>query len=84
VRPACCPAAKWAITGLEGDLPQAFPGPRLCAVVVGRLTFDGDIIERGTDSRRLAQPRAQQQVSSRRLATQRGHDAPGAVGHVLQ
>ncbi len=32
--------------------------PRLCAAIVDRLTFGGNIIETGTDSYRLAQPRA--------------------------
>jgi hypothetical protein len=32
--------------------------PRLCAAIVDRLTFGGNIIETGTDSCRLAQTRA--------------------------
>ncbi len=32
--------------------------PRLCAAIVDRLTFGGNIIETGTDSFRLAQARA--------------------------
>jgi len=32
--------------------------PRLCAAIVDRLTFGGNIIETGTDSFRLAQTRA--------------------------
>ncbi|NEA53405.1 ATP-binding protein [Streptomyces sp. SID13666] len=32
--------------------------PRLCAVIVGRLTFGGNIIETGTESYRLAATRA--------------------------
>ncbi|MFI6927229.1 ATP-binding protein [Nonomuraea spiralis] len=32
--------------------------PRLCAAIVERLTFAGNIIETGTDSYRLAQTRA--------------------------
>jgi hypothetical protein len=34
--------------------------PRLCAAIVDRLTFGGNIIEAGTDSYRLAHTRAQQ------------------------
>jgi len=32
--------------------------PRLCAAIVDRLTFGGNIIETGTSSYRLAQTRA--------------------------
>lgn len=32
--------------------------PRLCAAIVDRLTFNGTIIETGTDSYHLAQTRA--------------------------
>ncbi len=34
------------------------PDPRLCAAIVDRLTFNGTIIETGTDSYRLASTRA--------------------------
>jgi DNA replication protein DnaC len=40
---------------------RTFTDPRLCAAIVDRLTFGGNIIETGTDSYRLAQTRAQQQ-----------------------
>ena len=33
---------------------KTFTDPRLCAAIVDRLTFDGTIIETGTDSYRLA------------------------------
>lgn len=33
--------------------------PRLCAAIVDRITFGGNIIETGTDSYRLAQTKAQ-------------------------
>ena len=33
---------------------KAFTDPRLCAAIVDRLTFGGNIIETGTDSYRLA------------------------------
>ncbi|MFI1795595.1 ATP-binding protein [Streptomyces olivaceoviridis] len=36
-----------------------FTDPRLCAAIVDRLTFGGNIIETGTDSYRLATTRAQ-------------------------
>ena len=44
---------------------KTFTDPRLCAAIVDRLTFDGTIIETGTDSYRLAH-------TTRRLA---GHEA---------
>ena len=37
---------------------KTFTDPRLCAAIVDRLTFGGNIIETGTDSYRLAQTRA--------------------------
>lgn len=43
----------------ETDLdPCLRPHPRLCAAIVDRLTFNGTIIETGTDSYRLASTRA--------------------------
>ena len=33
---------------------RTFTDPRLCAAIVDRLTFGGNIIETGTDSYRLA------------------------------
>lgn len=39
---------------------RTFTDPRLCAAIVDRLTFDGNIIETGTDSYRLAHTRTQQ------------------------
>lgn len=36
--------------------------PRLCAAIVERLTFNGTIIETGTESYRLAQTKAKQQA----------------------
>jgi len=41
--------AKWTKT---------FTDPRLCAAIVDRLTFGGNIIETGTSSYRLAQARS--------------------------
>lgn len=38
---------------------KTFTDPRLCAAIVDRLTFGGNIIETGTDSYRLAHARAQ-------------------------
>ncbi|SNT60496.1 DNA replication protein DnaC [Streptosporangium subroseum] len=43
---------------------KTFTDPRLCAAIVDRLTFGGNIIETGTDSYRLAQTRARQGVIS--------------------
>lgn len=37
---------------------QTFTGRRLCAVIVDRLTFGGNVIETGTDSCRLAHAKA--------------------------
>jgi DNA replication protein DnaC len=39
---------------------KTFTDPRLCAAIVDRLTFNGTIIETGTDSYRLAHTRAHQ------------------------
>ena len=38
-----------------GGWTKTFTDPRLCAAIVDRLTFGGNIIETGTDSYRLAQ-----------------------------
>lgn len=40
---------------------KTFTDPRLCAAIVDRLTFNGTIIETGTESYRLARTRAAQQ-----------------------
>ena len=37
---------------------KTFTDPRLCAAIVNRLTFGGNIIETGTESYRLAHARA--------------------------
>ena len=42
---------------------KTFTDPRLCAAIVDRLTFGGNIIETGTDSYRLAHTKAQQAAS---------------------
>jgi DNA replication protein DnaC len=41
-----------------GGWTKTFTDPRLCAAIVDRLTFGGNIIETGTDSYRLASARA--------------------------
>jgi DNA replication protein DnaC len=41
---------------------KTFTDPRLCAAIVDRLTFGGNIVETGTDSYRLAHSRAGQQT----------------------
>ncbi|GHE90003.1 hypothetical protein GCM10018785_66220 [Streptomyces longispororuber] len=41
-----------------GGWTKTFTDPRLCAAIVDRLTFNGTIIETGTDSYRLASTRA--------------------------
>ena len=43
-----------------GGWTKTFTDPRLCAAIVDRLTFGGNILETGTDSYRLAHTRAQQ------------------------
>lgn len=40
------------------------PDPRLCAAIVDRLTFNGTIIETGTDSYRLAHTKQQHAAST--------------------
>jgi DNA replication protein DnaC len=44
---------------------KTFTDPRLCAAIVDRLTFGGNIIETGTDSYRLAQTRARTEKTAR-------------------
>lgn len=46
-----------------GGWTKTFTDPRLCAAIVDRLTFGGNIIETGTDSYRLARTRAQNEPS---------------------
>jgi DNA replication protein DnaC len=43
---------------------RTFTDPRLCAAIVDRLTFGGNIIETGTSSYRLAHTRAHQQPAA--------------------
>jgi hypothetical protein len=43
-----------------GGWTKTFTDPRLCAAIVDRLTFAGNIIETGTDSYRLAHAKTQQ------------------------
>jgi DNA replication protein DnaC len=42
-----------------GGWTKTFTDPRLCAAIVDRITFGGNIIETGTDSYRLAHTKAQ-------------------------
>ncbi|MGW2788060.1 ATP-binding protein, partial [Streptomyces populi] len=44
-----------------GGWTKTFTDPRLCAAIVDRLTFNGTIIETGTESYRLARTKAKQQ-----------------------
>ncbi|WP_045748290.1 IS21-like element helper ATPase IstB [Actinoplanes rectilineatus] len=44
---------------------KTFTDPRLCAAIVDRITFGGNIIETGTDSYRLAQTRARAEDATR-------------------
>lgn len=49
-----------------GGWTKTFTDPRLCAAIVDRLTFGGNIIETGTDSYRLARmPRANRAAADR-------------------
>lgn len=48
-----------------GGWTKTFTDPRLCAAIVGRLTFNGTIIETGTDSYRPASTRARAQEPSK-------------------
>jgi DNA replication protein DnaC len=47
---------------------KTFTDPRLCAAIVDRLTFGGNIVETGTDSYRLAQTRARTEQPARTQA----------------
>ncbi len=42
---------------------KTFADPRLCAAIVDRLTFGGNIVETGTQSFRLAHSKAAQLAS---------------------
>ncbi|GLW03959.1 hypothetical protein Slala05_75890 [Streptomyces lavendulae subsp. lavendulae] len=44
---------------------KTFTGPRLCAAIVDRLTFNATIIETGTDSYRLASTRARAEQAAK-------------------
>jgi len=46
-----------------GGWTKTFTDPRLCAAIVDRLTFAGNIIETGTDSYRLAHTRRQRDTT---------------------
>jgi hypothetical protein len=48
---------------------KTFTDPRLCAAIVDRLTFAGNILETGTASYRLAHARAQRDNGSARRST---------------
>jgi len=47
-----------------GGWTRTFTDPRLCAAIVDRLTFGGNIIETGTDSYRLARTRERQHATT--------------------
>ncbi|WP_030615227.1 IS21-like element helper ATPase IstB [Streptomyces achromogenes] len=48
-----------------GGWTKTFTDPRLCAAIVDRLTFNGTIIETGTDSYRLASTRARTEAPAK-------------------
>ncbi|MFB6514464.1 IS21-like element helper ATPase IstB [Streptomyces virginiae] len=51
-----------------GGWTKTFTDPRLCAAIVDRLTFNGAIIETGTESYRLAQTKAKLERTHTRSA----------------
>ena len=51
---------------------KTFTDPRLCAAIVDRLTFGGNIIETGTSSYRLAHARAQRSAGGAKSARHPG------------
>nr|WSZ20633.1 IS21-like element helper ATPase IstB [Streptomyces canus]WSZ21094.1 IS21-like element helper ATPase IstB [Streptomyces canus] len=51
-----------------GGWTKTFTDPRLCAAIVDRLTFGGNIIETGTDSYRLAATRARAEQKAAAVA----------------
>ena len=51
---------------------KTFTDPRLCAAIVDRLTFNGQIIETGTASYRLAHARATKTKNPTRHPPDRG------------
>ncbi|MFI7058079.1 ATP-binding protein [Streptosporangium canum] len=51
-------------TGACSGWTRTFTDPRLCAAIVDRITFAGNIVETGTDSYRLAQTRARAEQAS--------------------
>jgi DNA replication protein DnaC len=54
-----CPWNRGKLTNESvGGWAKTFTDRRLCAAIVDRLTFGGNIIETGTDSYRLARTRA--------------------------
>ena len=55
---ACINSVAIASNESFGGWTKTFTDPRLCAAIVDRLTFNGTIIETGTDSYRLASTRA--------------------------
>jgi len=71
-----------------GGWTKTFTDPRLCAAIVDRLTFGGNIIETGTDSYRLARPALEPTSTTR--ADQHGRTrasspsawSSGAHGHL--
>ncbi|MDH6122894.1 DNA replication protein DnaC [Kitasatospora sp. GAS204A] len=52
-----------------GGWTKTFTDPRLCAAIVDRLTFGGNIIETGTDSYRLAVTKARAEAAAAAAAS---------------
>ncbi|MFC7220757.1 ATP-binding protein [Streptomyces polyrhachis] len=63
---ANCGTRAVAIASNEsfGGWTKTFTNPRLCAAIVDRLAFGGNIIETGTDSYRLAVTRARAEAAA--------------------
>lgn len=60
-----------------GGWTKTFTDPRLCAAIVDRLTFNGTLIETGTESYRLARTKAKQQEPRKQSQQARARDKPG-------
>jgi DNA replication protein DnaC len=55
---------------------RTFTDPRLCSAIVDRLTYNGTIIETGTESYRLAHTRARQDSQNGKTASKRPAGRP--------
>lgn len=60
---------------------KTFTDPRLCAAIVDRLTFGGNILETGTHSYRLASTKKQHRHNSRRAAQNQSAEPRQHLGY---